>query len=131
GYVAQDVIKAMLTRNLRVDGARLLVMGFTFKENCPDTRNTKIADLVRKLAGFGAEVTVFDPLADVDVARSEYGLAIENALPEGPFDAILLAVKHDAIVALGADRLEALLCDGGLIYDIKGIVPAEQSDVRI
>ncbi|MCG8558785.1 MAG: nucleotide sugar dehydrogenase [Hyphomicrobiales bacterium] len=130
-YVAQDVIKAMLKRKLRVDGARLLVLGFTFKENCPDTRNTKIADLARELAGFGAEVTVYDPLADAGLARSEYGLAIENALPEGPFDTIVLAVRHDAIVALGADRLQALLGDGGLIYDIKGVVPAEQSDARI
>lgn len=130
-YVAQDVIKAMLKRKLRVDGARLLVLGFTFKENCPDTRNTKIADLARELAGFGAEVTVHDPLADSELALSEYGLAVENALPEGPFDTIVLAVKHNAIVALGADRLQALLSDGGLIYDIKGVVPPEQSDARI
>ncbi len=130
-FVAQDVIKAMLTRKQRIADARVLVMGFTFKENCPDTRNTKIADLVRELGSYVAEVTVYDPVADAEEAAREYGLAITSSLPEGPFDTLLLAVKHDAIAGLGADRLEALLGPGGLIYDIKGVVPTELSDARI
>ncbi|MDH3581331.1 MAG: nucleotide sugar dehydrogenase [Hyphomicrobiales bacterium] len=130
-YVAQDIIKTMLKRKQQVDGARILVMGFTFKENCPDTRNTKIADLVSELAGLVGTVTVYDPLANVQEAQKEYGQVIVNTLPEGPFDAIILAVRHDAIAALGADRLSELLAEGGLIYDVKGILPREQDVARI
>ena len=71
-------------------------MGFTFKENVPDTRNTKVVDLVRALRDFVAEVVVYDPMADIDLAKHEYGIDITNELPEAPFNAIILAVKHDA-----------------------------------
>ena len=101
GYVANDVIKTMLKRKQSIDRARVLVMGFTFKENVPDTRNTKVADVVRTLRDFVAEVVVYDPMADIALARHEYGLALTNDLPSGPFDAIILAVKHDAIAKLG------------------------------
>lgn len=130
-YVAQDIIKTMLKRKQRVDGASALVMGFTFKENCPDTRNTKIADLVRELDGIIGDVKVYDPLADPAEAQREYSVSICNELPEGPFDAIILAVRHDAIIALGTENLSKLLTDDGLIYDIKGILPADKSGGRI
>ena len=94
-YVANDVIKIMLKRKQSIDRARVLVMGFTFKENVPDTRNTKVVDLVRTLRDFVAEVVVYDPMADVALAKHEYGLTLTNDLPRGPFDAIILAVKHD------------------------------------
>ena len=100
-YVANDVIKIMLKRKQSIDQARVLVMGFTFKENVPDTRNTKVVDLVRTLRDFVAEVVVYDPMADVALAQHEYALTLTNDLPRGPFDAIILAVKHDAIAKLG------------------------------
>ena len=100
-------------------------MGFTFKENCPDTRNTKIADLVAELGKETGEVIVYDPMANQEDAMREYGVAISSDLPGGPFDAVVLAVAHSDIVALGPEALKALLCEGGLIYDIKGIVPPE------
>lgn len=131
GYVAQDVIKTMLQHKQRVDGARVLVMGFTFKENCPDTRNTKVADLVRELANFVADITVYDPLTAPEDALRDHGLTVTNDLPDGPFDMIILAVKHDAICALGSDGLKAMLADGGLIYDLKRIVSNDVSDARI
>ena len=130
-YVAQDILKTMLKRKQRVDSARALVMGFTFKENCPDTRNTKVADLVHELGDYFVEIEVYDPLADADLAEAEYGIALNNELPEGPFDAIVLAVKHDAIAALGPKRIKALLRDGGLIYDIKAVLPPDPNHARI
>ena len=130
-YVANDVIKTMLKRKQSIDRARVLVMGFTFKENVPDTRNTKVADLVRVLRDFVSEVVIYDPMADVALAKHEYGLAISNELPKGPFDAIILAVKHDPIAALGEAGIKALLAPGGLIYDLKGILPPEVSHGRL
>jgi UDP-N-acetyl-D-galactosamine dehydrogenase len=125
GFVARDIVKVMRERGQDIDGARVLVLGFTFKENCPDTRNTKIADLVDELGKEIAEVTVYDPMANPEDAKREYGVAISSDLPKGPFDALVLAVAHSDIVALGPEVLNDMLCEGGLIYDIKGIVPPE------
>jgi UDP-N-acetyl-D-galactosamine dehydrogenase len=131
GWIAQDVIKTMLRRHQRVDIARILVMGFTFKENCPDVRNTKVVDLVRELGSFVDRVEVYDPVADPHAVREEYGLAITNSIPDGPFEAILLAVRHDEICGLGVEKLRSLLTTNGLLYDIKGVVSLESSDARV
>ena len=130
-YVAQDLIKTMLKRKVRVDDARVLVLGFTFKENVPDTRNTKVADLVRELASFVGRVDVYDPLADATEAMHEYGLAVTNTLPAGPYDAAVLAVRHDAIVELCAKGLGKLLKADGIVYDIKQLVPPGESHARL
>ena len=130
-FIANDVIKAMLKRKQSVDGARVLVMGFTFKENVPDTRNTKVIDLVRTLRDFVAEVVVYDPMADTDLAKHEYGVEITNELPAAPFNAVILAVKHDPIVEMGEAGIKALLTPDGLIYDLKTILPRDVSHVRI
>ena len=130
-FVANDVIKTMLKRKQSIDRARILVMGFTFKENVPDTRNTKVADLVRTLRDFVAEVVVYDPLADIELAKHEYGVALTNKLPVGSFDAIILAVKHEPIAGMGEDGIKALLAPGGLIYDLKGVLPPSISHARI
>ena len=131
-YVANDVIKTMLKRKQSIDQARVLVMGFTFKENVPDTRNTKVVDLVRTLRDFVAEVVVYDPMADVALAQARIRHStLTNELPRGPFDAIILAVKHEAIAKLGEAGIKALLAPGGLIYDLKGILPPSASHARI
>ena len=130
-YIANDVIKTMLKRKQSIDRARVLVMGFTFKENVPDTRNTKVADLVRTLDDFVAEVVTYDPMADVALAKQEYGVTLTNELPRGPFDAIIVAVNHAPIAALGEAGIRALLTPGGLIYDLKGVLPPAASHARI
>jgi UDP-N-acetyl-D-galactosamine dehydrogenase len=129
-FVARDIIKAMLHRKLKMDDAKVLVMGFTFKENVPDTRNTKVVDLVRELGSF-LHVVVYDPVADRDDALHEYGIGIVDRLPDERFQAVVLAVKHREIVGLGRDRLGALLAPGGLIYDITGVLAPGESDARI
>ncbi len=130
GFVARDIIKAMLRVKLKMDDARVLVMGFTFKENCPDTRNTKVANLVRELKGF-LDVVIYDPVADTEAALHEYGVSITDQLPSERFQAIVLAVRHSAITALGRNRLRAMLAPGGLIYDVTGVLPPGESDARI
>ncbi len=131
GFVAQDIIKMMIKRKLQVDDARILVMGFTFKENCPDIRNTKVADLVRELNEYASEIVLYDPRANPSEVSQAYELEITNDLPEGPFEAVVLAVPHSEILELGAERIEGLLCEGGLLYDLKSILPPQAGRVRI
>ncbi|MEZ5925423.1 MAG: nucleotide sugar dehydrogenase [Hyphomicrobiaceae bacterium] len=130
-WVAQDIVKAMLARKLRIDTARVLVMGFTFKENCPDTRNTKVADLVDELGTFVAQVEVYDPIADAEEAQRHYGIEVLHQAPAGPFDAIVLAVKHHSFVEGGRQALASRLAANGLIYDLKRVLPPESSDARL
>ena len=130
-FVAQDIIKTMLKRKQNIDEARALILGFTFKENCPDTRNTKVADLARELADYIGDLVIYDPHADAALARREYDLEITNELPEGSFDTIVLAVKHDEIAALGPDEIKRMLNPDGLVYDIKSALPAGIVHARI
>ncbi|MBX9592540.1 MAG: nucleotide sugar dehydrogenase [Hyphomonadaceae bacterium] len=131
-FVAHDIVKTMARRKIAPGDARLLIMGFTFKENCPDTRNTKVADLVRELEPFAKEVAVYDPCADPAQALQEYGIAIHNEMPAGLFDGIVLAVRHRAIEVLGLAKLHARLrTEAGFIYDLKAILPLTASDARL
>jgi UDP-N-acetyl-D-galactosamine dehydrogenase len=130
-FIANDIIKTMLRRKQSIDGASVLVMGFTFKENVPDTRNTKVADLIRALRDFVGDILVYDPMADAPLAKHEYDIDIINELPEGPFDAVILAVKHDQIAQIGEAGVKALLKENGLVYDLKNILPATSSHGRI
>jgi UDP-N-acetyl-D-galactosamine dehydrogenase len=130
-WVAFDIVKLMLTRKLELGKSRILVMGFTFKENCPDTRNTKVAGLIRELSAMAREVVVYDPLADAHEVSAEYGIAIDGELPRGHFEAVVLAVRHDAICDMGEERVRSLLAPGGVIYDLKSILPIGASDARL
>lgn len=130
-FVAQDIVKTMLRKRLRVDGARILILGFTFKQNCPDVRNTKVFDLYNELKAFGHHVTIYDPLALADEVKTEYGIDLAAEMPNGPFDAAVLAVRHDAFAALGEQKLRDLLVPGGLVYDLKEVLPVSASDARI
>ncbi len=120
----------MLQRKRNLCGARVLVIGFTFKENCPDLRNTKVADLVSDLKDYAIEVTVYDPFASPAEALHEYGIAISNDLPKGTFDAIVLAVNHEEVKLL-AKNLGQLLAKDGLVYDVKGVLPVTASHARV
>ena len=130
-WVALDVVKLMLRHKLEIGKARILVMGLTFKENCPDIRNSKVVDLVRELRSLAGEVVVYDPLADPVEIRREYDIESVDAMPEGRFESIILAVRHDQIGALGADRLRAMLVPGGVLYDLKQVLPIAASDARL
>jgi UDP-N-acetyl-D-galactosamine dehydrogenase len=132
-WVARDILSVMLKKRIAVGQARILVMGFTFKENVPDIRNSKVADLVRELGEFAGEVVVFDPHADVTEVRDEYGLALTNELPQGPFDGLVIAVGHKLIRDFGRDALGRLLASDrpSFIYDVKWLLPAADVDGRV
>jgi len=118
-YVASEVIKLMLHNEIKVKGANILVLGITFKENCPDVRNTKVVDVVNELQSYGTNITIYDPLANPAEVKHEYGLNTTPKLPEGKYDAILLAVAHKEFLSLD---LRGLKNKDALVYDVKGIL---------
>jgi UDP-N-acetyl-D-glucosamine/UDP-N-acetyl-D-galactosamine dehydrogenase len=131
-HVADEVIKLMLRKNLPVLGSRVLVLGLTFKENCPDVRNTKVVDIVTALKGYNAQVDIYDPWIDVADARHEYGLQCLTAMPvPGQYAAVILAVGHHQFVALGEAGLKALGQPGAVLFDVKGILPLGAADGRL
>ncbi|MFC0282344.1 nucleotide sugar dehydrogenase [Camelimonas abortus] len=131
-WVAGQMVKAMLKRNIAVNGARVLVLGLTFKENCPDLRNTRVIDVITELQDHGALVDVHDPLADPAAALKAYGVRLlPGAPPPGHYDGVLLAVAHDAYVTAGAGALRAFGREGHLFFDLKSAFPADASDWRL
>jgi UDP-N-acetyl-D-galactosamine dehydrogenase len=130
-YVASQMVKAMLRRRIHVDGARVLVMGLTFKENCPDLRNTRVVDVVRELEDYGVAVDVHDPLADPGEAAREYGLELTAEPRPGTYDGIVLAVAHAPYRTMGSARLRSLGRDPHVLYDLKHLLAAEESDLRL
>ncbi|MEC5383448.1 nucleotide sugar dehydrogenase [Aurantimonas sp. C2-6-R+9] len=130
-WVALDVVKTMLKRRLEVGTAKILVLGLTFKENCPDIRNTKVADLVEELGAMAREVIVHDPFADAEEVRKEYGIDLVREIPEGRFEAIVLAVRHQQFCDMGSERLRAMLVPDGVLYDLKQILPSDDTDARL
>lgn len=130
-YVAGQLVKAMLKRRIQIDGARVLILGLTFKENCPDIRNTRVVDLMAELADFGVRVEVFDPWANAAEVEHEYAIT-PLAVPEaGAYDAIILAVAHEEFRAMGADRIRAFGKPGHVLYDLKYVLGAESADLRL
>jgi UDP-N-acetyl-D-galactosamine dehydrogenase len=131
-YVADRVARLMMKNGFPVVGSRILVLGLTFKEDCPDLRNSKVVDVVNGLKDFHAEVDVHDPWADLAEAEHEYGLKLLPALPEnGPYDAIVLAVSHREYAELGSDGLRALGKPGAVLFDVKGLLEKTESDGRL
>ena len=130
-YVVGEVIKLMLKKQLPVAGGRVLIMGLTFKENCPDLRNTRVVDMVDELRSYHAEVDVYDPWVDAAEAVREYGIEPLGEIQDGSYDAVILAVAHRQFVAMGASHLRALCKPGGVLYDIKHIISRDESDGRL
>ncbi|WP_291735128.1 UDP binding domain-containing protein, partial [Leisingera sp. F5] len=130
-YAAGEMVKAMLKRGLPVAGARVLVMGLTFKENCPDLRNTRVIDAVRSLEEYGVAVDVFDPHADPEEAREEYGVSLVPAPEQGAYSGMVLAVAHSEFREMGAEAIRALGSDGALVYDLKYVLAPDQADLRL
>nr|MCR4931860.1 nucleotide sugar dehydrogenase [Bacteroidales bacterium] len=130
-YVAGQVVKQMNLKGVRVKDARILILGFAFKENCPDIRNTKIADICHSLAEYTANITVCDPWVDPERVRSEYGIDIQNSISEirhSRYDAAILAVAHRQFEGLD---LRQLVPQPGVVYDVKGVLPRQQVDARL
>jgi len=130
-YVASRIIKLMLKRGLPILETRVLFLGLTFKENCPDVRNTKVVDIVAELESYGAVVDVHDPWVDAEEARQEYGIELAADPAKGAYDVVVLAVAHEQFRKLGANGIRQYGKPGALVYDIKYLLPAEGSDDRL
>lgn len=133
GYVVAQLVKAMTKKRIHVDGAKVLVMGLAFKENCPDLRNTRVIDIVNELKEYNCEVDVFDPWADAKEAEHEYGITpIErSALRSLTYDAIILAVGHSQFKEMGVKKIRTLGKDSHVLYDIKYLLDSSESDLRL
>ena len=130
-YVAQQVAQLMIKRRIQVRDARILIMGLTFKEDCPDVRNTKIVDVVHELEKYGAKVDVYDPWADGDEAEHEYGLRPVRKLKAGTYDAVVMGVAHKEFRAMGIQKVRALAKKTHVLYDIKYVFRADEVDGRL
>ncbi|MFS4448779.1 nucleotide sugar dehydrogenase [Maribacter sp. 2307UL18-2] len=118
-YISTEVIKLMLRHDLKIKGSRILILGITFKENCPDVRNTKVVDVINNLKSFQADITVYDPWADPEVVSMEYNINSTDELPKGYFDAVILAVSHKEFLTMD---LRSILTENGVLYDVKGFL---------
>ena len=127
-YVANEVIKLMLKKGIQVLNSNIIILGFTFKENCPDVRNTKIIDIYTALKEYNINITIYDPWADPAIAKHEYGVDIINELPTEKYDAAVLAVAHDKFKELD---IRALLKDKSVIYDVKWTLETNKVDGRL
>lgn len=130
-YVAQRVIKMMIQRRVHVANANVLVMGLTFKENCPDLRNTKVIDIISELHSYNAHVDVYDPWISPKEAEHEYGITPVSILESGKYDAIILAVAHRQFHDMGIEKIRALGKPQAVLFDVKYILPVDQVDGRL
>lgn len=130
-YVVSQLVKAMLKRRIHVDGARVLLMGLTFKENCPDLRNTKVVDIVRELAEYNIQVDVFDPWVSAEDAMHEYGITPVGTPSHGAYDGIILAVAHSEFKNMGAENIRKLGKAEHVLYDLKYLLDEDKSDLRL
>lgn len=130
-YVVAQLVKAMTRKRIHVEGARVLVMGFSFKENCPDLRNTRVVDVVRELEEYHVQVDVYDPWIDELEAMNEHQIHPVKAPQKGAYDAIILAVAHRQFIEMGVESIRALGRPAHVLYDLKYIFPAEQTDLRL
>lgn len=127
-YVANQTIKCMNKKGIIVKDSKILILGITFKENCPDIRNTKIVDIYHTLLEYTNNITIYDPWANKEQVKHEYDIEITNELPSDKFDAIILAVSHNEFQELD---VKSLLGPNGVVYDVKGILPREIIDGRL
>ncbi len=130
-YVTNQLIKAMIKRRIQIDGARVLVMGLTFKENCPDLRNTRVVDIVAELQEYHCAVDVYDPWVSVAEAKHEYGISPLMQPDTAAYDGIILAVAHHQFKSIGVDAIRGFGRSNHVLYDLKYIFPAEATDLRL
>ncbi|WP_319782084.1 Vi polysaccharide biosynthesis UDP-N-acetylglucosamine C-6 dehydrogenase TviB [Oceanisphaera sp. IT1-181] len=130
-YVVNQLVKAMLKRRIHVQGARILIMGLAFKENCPDLRNTRVVDIVKELDEYGIQVDVYDPWVNVQEAQHEYDILPVVKPERGAYDAIVLAVSHNEFKEMGVDKIRELGKEKHILYDLKYLLSAADSDLRL
>ena len=130
-YVVSELVKTMIKRRIHVAGAKVLVMGLTFKENCPDIRNTKVVDILAELKEYGVEADVFDPWVNSEEAMHEYGITPLSKPQNGVYDAVILAVGHSEFRQLGVKGIRALAKSDSVLYDLKYVLPADSVDMRL
>ncbi len=130
-YVVNQLVKAMIKRRIHVAGSKVLVMGLTFKENCPDIRNTKVVDILAELNDFGVQADVFDPWVNVAEAQHEYGITPITQPSAASYDAVILAVGHKEFKTMGMAGIKALTKAESVIYDLKYVLPADAVDMRL
>lgn len=130
-YVVAQLIKAMTKKRIQVQESRILVMGLTFKENCPDLRNTRVVDIVNELAEYNINVDVYDPWVDPEECEREYGIKPIQTLKEGTYDGIVLAVAHEQFKTMGIDKIRAIGKDEHVLYDLKYVYDADSVDIRL
>jgi UDP-N-acetyl-D-galactosamine dehydrogenase len=131
-YVAGQVVQLMVKKGLSMPDARILVLGITFKENCPDVRNTRVVDVIAEFQQYGTQVDVYDPWADADQVMEEHGVAITNQPPEhGQYDGIVVAVAHDEFAAMSVEQIKKFGKKTHVLYDIKNVFPASDVDGRL
>jgi UDP-N-acetyl-D-galactosamine dehydrogenase len=131
-YVAEQVLKLMTRKRIHIVDARILVLGLTFKENCPDLRNSKVIDSIKALKAYNATVDAYDPWVDPKDAEREYGIAALSQLPKGgEYDAVIIAVAHDEFVKLGAQGIRGLAKPQSIVYDVKSVLPTGAADGRL
>lgn len=131
GYVAGELVKAMTKRAIHVQGACVLIMGLTFKENCPDIRNTRVVDIVQELEQYGVLVDVYDPWVDATEAWHEYEISLISAPRLDAYDGIIIAVAHDKFIQLGADAIREFGKDQHVLYDLKYLFEQQEADLRL
>ena len=127
-YIASQVVKCLIKKGNYVKGAHILVLGFTFKENCPDVRNTKVFDIIKALKDYNSNITIYDYWAKPEEVKREYNLEIANELPKDKFDAIVLAVAHNEFLKLD---IKNMIKQDGIIYDVKGLLKSNMVDGRL
>jgi UDP-N-acetyl-D-galactosamine dehydrogenase len=130
-YVVSQLIKKMINQKIEVSGSKVLVMGLTFKENCPDIRNTKVIDIVDELKAYEIDVDIVDPWCDPVEAANEYGLVVSKAAEEGVYDAVLVAVAHDEFKEMGVKAIRAFGRPKNILYDLKYVLPKDDVDIRL
>ncbi len=131
-HVAAEVVKLMVKRGISMPDARILIMGITFKENCPDVRNTRVIDLISELQTYRSQVEIYDPWADIEAVADEYGINITNEIPDGgQYDAVVVAVAHKEFREMSPAEIHALGKPVHVVYDIKYVLPFEEVDGRL
>jgi UDP-N-acetyl-D-glucosamine/UDP-N-acetyl-D-galactosamine dehydrogenase len=130
-FVINDIIKRMNKKNILANGSRALILGLSFKENCPDIRNTRVHELVTELEGYGVNVDVSDPWVSPEEAISEYGLSLVNNPQANTYDVIVLAVAHNEFIKIGVDKIRSFGKKNHILYDIKSILPRANVDGRL
>jgi len=130
-YVASQTIKRMLAKKIQPADSRVLILGLTFKENCPDVRNTKVVDIVSELESYGANVDVCDPWVDAAEAKTEYDIDLVSDPQKGAYDVVVIAVAHDQFRQLGEAGIRGFGKQTSVVYDIKYVLPADSVDGRL